>query len=98
MVLHPGEIIKKDYLKKLGISPYQLSKSIKIQQTHITKLLNGDIGISAEMALRLSKYFDNSPEYWLNLQDAYKIEEVRKKKGIEINKIEAYNFQTKIIE
>lgn len=74
--VHPGEIIQTEYLDELSISAYRLSKSIKVQQSHISKLLKGEIGISADMAMRLGKFFGTSPSFWLNMQQYYDIRKV----------------------
>ena len=69
--IHPGEILKLDFLDPMGISTYDLASDIMVNQTHICEIINGDIGISVDTADRLSRYFGNSAQFWLNLQAHY---------------------------
>jgi addiction module HigA family antidote len=73
--IHPGEILLKEFLKPLSISAYRLSKDIGIPQTRISAILKGRRRITADTALRLSKYFGNSAKFWLGLQDDFDLEE-----------------------
>ncbi len=73
--IHPGEILKEEFLIPLEISAYKLSKDIGIPQTRISTILNGTRRITANTALRLSIYFGTTAKFWLGLQDDYDIEE-----------------------
>ena len=73
--IHPGEILSEEFLKPLSISAYRLSKDIGIPQTRISAILRGKRRITADTALRLSKYFGNSAKFWLGLQDDFDLEE-----------------------
>ena len=73
--IHPGEILLEEFLNPLEISAYKLSKDIDIPQTRISQIIHGSRRITADTALRLSKYFGNSPKFWLGLQDDYDLEE-----------------------
>jgi len=73
--VHPGEVLKEEFLKPLQISAYRLSKSINIPQTRISEIIKGRRRITADTALRLSKYFATTPKFWLGLQDDFDIEE-----------------------
>ena len=73
--LHPGEVLFEEFLKPLSISAYRLSKDIAIPQTRISAILKGRRRITADTALRLSKYFGNSAKFWLGLQDDFDLEE-----------------------
>ena len=75
--IHPGEILLEEFLVPLEISAYRLSKDIGIPQTRISAILKGNRRITADTALRLSKYFGNSAKFWLGLQDDFDIEEER---------------------
>jgi antitoxin HigA-1 len=70
-IIHPGEILKLDFLEPMNITPYRLSVDIGVAQTRISEIINGKRGISADTALRLSRYFSNSAQFWLNLQAGY---------------------------
>ncbi|CAN5481578.1 HigA family addiction module antitoxin [soil metagenome] len=73
--VHPGEILKEEFLNGFNISAYKLSKDTNIPQTRISEIIKGKRRITADTALRLSKYFGNSAKFWLGLQDDYDIEE-----------------------
>ena len=73
--IHPGEILSEEFLKPLSISAYRLTKDIGIPQTRISSILKGKRRITADTALRLSKYFGNSAKFWLGLQDDFDLEE-----------------------
>lgn len=85
--VHPGEVLKSEFLEPLEISAYRLSKDLKIPQTRISEIIKGRRRITADTALRLSKYFGNSAKFWLGLQDDYDIEEERHEKQAELEKI-----------
>ncbi len=73
--IHPGEVLSEEFLKPLSISAYRLSKDIGIPQTRISAILKCRRRITADTALRLSKYFGNSAKFWLGLQDDFDLEE-----------------------
>ena len=73
--IHPGEVLMEEFLKPLEITAYRLSKDLGIPQTRISEILKGRRRISADTALRLSKYFGNSAKFWLGLQDDFDLEE-----------------------
>ncbi len=77
--VHPGEILLEEFLKPMEITAYRLSKSIGIPQTRTSQIIKGKRGITADTALRLSKFFGTSPKFWLGLQDDYDLEEQTKK-------------------
>jgi addiction module HigA family antidote len=89
--IHPGEILKEEFLNPLEISAYRLSKDIGIPQTRISEILKCRRSITADTALRLSKYFGNSPKFWLGLQDDFDIEEQQKQKRQDFNNIKQFN-------
>lgn len=89
--IHPGEILLEEFLKPLEISAYRLSKDTFIPQTRISEIIKGRRRITADTALRLSKYLGNSPKFWLGLQDDYDIEEERKNKKEELDSIKKIN-------
>src|SRR5690554_3868340 len=88
--VHPGEILLYEFLEPLEISAYRLSKDLKIPQTRISEIIKGRRRITADTALRLSKYFGNSAKFWLGLQDDFDIEEGRENKQSELNEIIQY--------
>ena len=70
---HPGETIKEDYLILLGMSVNQLAKALGIGAARLNEIVLGKRGITADTALRLARYFNTSPEFWLNLQSLYEL-------------------------
>jgi addiction module HigA family antidote len=91
--IHPGEILLEEFLIPLDITPYRLSKELKIPQTRISEIAKGNRRITADTAIRLSQYFGNSPKFWLGLQDDYDIEEEQENKGEEIQGIKPFDNQ-----
>ena len=73
--IHPGEILLSEFLVPLDITAYKLAKDIEIPQTRVSEILKGNRRVTADTALRLSKYFGNSAKFWLGLQDDFDIEE-----------------------
>jgi addiction module HigA family antidote len=72
--IHPGEILLEEFLKPMGISQYRLAKDISVPPRRINEIVHGKRSISADTALRLSRYFGLSERFWLNLQTRYDIE------------------------
>ena len=88
--IHPGEVLKEDFLKDLGISAYRLAKETGIPQTRISEIIKGMRRITADTALRLSRYFGNTPKFWLGLQDDFDLEEGLVAKAEELGKIKQF--------
>jgi antitoxin HigA-1 len=85
--IHPGEILSQEFLIPLNISAYKLAKDIDIPQTSVSHIVKGHRRITADTALRLSKYFGNSAKCWLGLQDDFDLEEEQKTKALLLNSI-----------
>ena len=68
---HPGETIREDYLKPLGMSVNRLALELRVPATRMTEIVHGRRGITADTALRLARYFNTTPKFWLNLQTSY---------------------------
>ena len=88
----PGTILKEEFMEPLGITIYRLSKEIKVQQTAVSQIINGSRRITVDMALRLSRYFGNSAQFWLNLQNHYDLESEMEKKEYLIKEIVPYSM------
>ena len=88
--VHPGEILQFEFLEPLEISVYRISKDLNIPQTRISEIIKGNRRITADTALRLSKYFGNSAKFWLGLQDDYDLEEERSGKKDEFDEIQKF--------
>ncbi len=89
--IHPGEILLEEFLKPLKISVYRLSKDTFLPQTRISEIVKGRRRITADTALRLSRYFGNSAKFWLGLQSDYDIEEEKINKKTELENIQTIN-------
>ena len=85
--IHPGEVLHEEFLIPLEISAYKLAKETFMPQTRISEIIKGNRRITADTALRLSKYFGTSAKFWLGLQDDYDLEEERNAKAKEFNNI-----------
>ena len=85
--IHPGEILLYEFLQPLEISAYRLSKECGIPQTRVSMILLGRRSITADTALRLAKYFGNSAQFWLGLQNDFDLEESRKQIKKQLNDI-----------
>jgi antitoxin HigA-1 len=80
--IHPGEILLEEFMRPLGISQYRLAKDLHVPARRINEIVHGKRSISADTALRLSRYFQLSERFWLNLQSRYDLE-VQKDKSLE---------------
>ena len=91
--IHPGEILHLEFLQPMNISAYRLSKDIGVTQTRISEILSGKRSITADTALRLSRYFGNSAQFWLNLQTQYDLRQAIAEHGQTYNKISLVSFK-----
>jgi addiction module HigA family antidote len=89
--IHPGEVLKEEFLDPLGITAYRLSKDTFIPQTRISEILKGKRRVTADSALRFAKYFGTSAKFWLGLQDDYDLEEEGRNKKSELDEIPKIN-------
>jgi len=85
--LHPGEILKEEFLLPLEISGYKLAKDTAMPFTRVSEILRYKRRITADTALRLAKYFGTSAEFWLGLQTDYDLEEEKKAIKSQLSKI-----------
>ena len=81
----PGEMLKEEFLAEYGLSQNQLAKAIGISPNRIAEIVNNRRRITADTALRLSLYFGNSPEFWMNLQSRYELEQARNEIGEDLD-------------
>jgi len=72
--IHPGEILIEEFLKPMGISQYRLSKDISVPPRRINEIVHGKRSITADTALRLGRFFEIAPQFWLNLQTRFDLE------------------------
>lgn len=84
--IHPGEILAEDFLAAMGISQSQLGRDINVLARRINEICRGKRGITADTALRLSRYFGTTAELWMNLQQRYELEMLRDKIEARLNR------------
>ncbi len=72
--VHPGEMLREEFMKPYGLSVYRLAMDFHVPVTRIAEIVNERRGITADTALRLGRYFKNSTEFWLNMQKHYELE------------------------
>ena len=85
--IHPGEVLKEEFLIPLSLSAHRLSKDTFIPQTRISEIIKGKRRVTADTALRLAKYFGTTAKFWLGLQDDFDLEEEKNAKEKEFNSI-----------
>ena len=93
--IHPGEILREEFLEPFGLSASALARHIEVPTNRVTEILNAERSVSADTAMRLSRAFNTTPEFWMNLQALYELEtvgkaDVRKIDDIEPIRIRAY--------
>jgi addiction module HigA family antidote len=72
--LHPGEVLREEFMEPLGLKAYTLAERIDVPRTRLERIAREEIGITVDTALRLGAYFHTTPEFWLNLQTKFEIE------------------------
>jgi len=86
--VHPGEILREEFLKPLGMSPYALAKRLHVPVPRVNDIVLERRGISADTAVRLSRFFGTTEQFWLNLQGAYEVSRIMAEQSAEIARIE----------
>jgi addiction module HigA family antidote len=90
--IHPGEILSEEFLKPMGVSAYRLAKETHIPQTRISEIILGKRRITADSALRFSKFFGTTPTFWLGLQNDFDLEEEKTTKQTAIDSIIPFDY------
>lgn len=85
--VHPGEILREEFLEPMNISAYRLSVELRVSPPTVNDIVREKRGITPEMAARLAKYFGTSEQFWLNLQDAFAVHQVKKQYAKELKAI-----------
>ena len=86
--VHPGEILREEFLKPLKMTAYELAKRLRVPVPRINDVVLERRGISADTAVRLSRFFGTSEQFWMNLQAAYEVSSVKAESGAEIERIQ----------
>lgn len=92
--IHPGEVLQEEFLIELNITAYRLAQDLRIPQTRVAAILKGKRRITADTALRLGRYFGNSPKFWLGLQNDYDLENEQLVQGPAIEAIKQFEGAT----
>jgi addiction module HigA family antidote len=87
--VHPGEILREEFLKPMGISAYELAKRLHVPAPRVNDIVLERRGISADTAIRLSRFFGTTEQFWLNLQGAYEISRIKADHASEIELIKS---------
>ncbi len=85
--IHPGEILKEEFLKPMGLSVYRLAKEIRVPAPRVNDVVLQKRGITADTAVRLAKFFGTSEQFWLGLQSAYEVSLVKSERRDELRQI-----------
>ena len=85
---HPGEILREEFLVPLGLSAGALARRLGVPRTRIERLVAGQTAVSPDSALRLARYFDTTPEFWMNLQTAHDLAEARR--GLDLSAVPSH--------
>jgi len=88
--IHPGEILKEEFLKPMKLSGYALAKSLNVTAQRVSDIILKKSGISADMAIRLGRFFGMSPEFWMNLQASYELAMAEKSLKKQISRIKPH--------
>jgi antitoxin HigA-1 len=86
--LHPGEVLREEFLTPLGLSPGALAKTMDVPRTRVERIADERIGVTADTALRLAKALGTTPQLWLNLQNDFDLQTAERSLGKRLEKIE----------
>jgi addiction module HigA family antidote len=85
--LHPGEVLREEFMEPMGIKAYSLAKELQIERPRLERIVREEQGITADTALRLGKFFGTTPEFWMNLQTRYELETASREIGDDLKEI-----------
>ena len=88
--VHPGEILREEFLEPMGVSAYRLAVELRVSPPTVNDIVREKRGITPEMAARLAKYFGTSEQFWLNLQDAFAVHQIKAKLHKELKAIKPF--------
>jgi addiction module HigA family antidote len=71
--MHPGEMLREEFMATLGLTPGKIARACHVPRTRIERIVREELGISADTALRLARFFNTTPEFWMNLQKRYEL-------------------------
>jgi antitoxin HigA-1 len=85
--MHPGEMLREEFLEPLGLSAGRVAKACGVPRTRIERIMREELGISGDTAVRLGRFFGTSPEFWMNLQARYEVLMAEREAAEELTKI-----------
>lgn len=85
--LHPGEVLREEFMEPMDITAYALAKACQIERPRLERIVREQQGITADTALRLGKYFNTTPEFWMNLQTRFELEAAKQEIGDDLEEI-----------
>ena len=88
--MHPGEMLREEFLEPMGLTPYRVAKACGVPRTRIERIVREELGISADTALRLAKFFGTSVGFWMNLQSRYDIRTAERAIAADLDAIETF--------
>ena len=88
--VHPGEVLREEFLEPMGLKPYTLASRIGVPRTRIERLAREETPVTADTALRLAKFFGNSAQFWMNVQAQYDLEKAEDEIAPQIKRIKTY--------
>jgi addiction module HigA family antidote len=88
--LHPGEMLREEFLKPMGLTPYKVARACGVPRTRIERIVREELGITADTALRLAKFFGTTVAFWMNLQTRYDIRMVERAIAVDLAAIQTF--------
>ena len=88
IAFHPGEILREEYLVPMGLKPYTLAKKLHVPRTRIERLVAEQTPVTPDTAVRLAKFFDTTPQFWMNMQAAHDLQIISSQLGEMLDQIE----------
>lgn len=86
--LHPGEVLREEFMVPHGLTAYAVAKACRVPRTRIERIVREELGVSGDTALRLGRFFGIDPRFWLNLQSRYEVETAKRELGSALDEIE----------
>ena len=88
--MHPGEMLREEFLKPMELTPYRVAKACGVPRTRIERVVREELGITADTALRLAKFFGTTVGFWMNLQTGYDVRMAQRAIAADLEAIETF--------
>jgi antitoxin HigA-1 len=95
--VHPGEVLREEFLKPMGLSPGAVARAVDVPRTRIERLAREEVPVTADTAVRLGRYFGTTPAFWLNMQARYDVEEKENEIAKHLRKIAPHNSRSEVV-